>query len=161
MKIAPLIVAVSLLGCGSTQELSSSEQEFAQLTDELRAASNCGRQNADCHHSDASVPDCRSDMRACIAACSHVHHSPAIDALHACNAAYDACAGDDDWDDDGGLPADCEAQHRACLCTVFTDAWNEFCANVELRCANDTSRTCARLIANCAEPTPPMPGVCR
>jgi len=166
MKTTLFAIIICLSACGATQDLSASEQQFDELNAAMADAENCGRQNSECRHSDAGHRECNDDMRVCIAACRPWHRSPDLDALHACNETYSACAGDDDdWDDDdvvldGGTPVDCETEHRACLCTVFTDAWNDFCANVALRCENETSRTCTRLTARCADPMTPRHGVC-
>ena len=171
MKAILIVITASLCACGTEQSLSTAQHQFDALTAEARDASNCGQQNSECVQSSTFAPRnhaCRSEMRACIAALRPPlagQHSPALDELHACNATYAGCAEvEDEPDDDGvmldGGTGDCEAAHRACLCTVFTDGWSDFCASVAASCANDTSARCARLTERCTQPAPQQPGLC-
>lgn len=167
MKLISIVITASLCACGTEQSLSTAQQQFDALTAEARDAANCGQQNADCVQSDTFAPRnhaCRSDMRACLLALRPPlagQRSPALDELHGCNATYAACAEADDAGTvvDGGA-SDCEAAHRACLCTVFSDGWADFCASVATSCANDTSARCAHLTARCTQPAPQQPGLC-
>lgn len=156
MKLITIVITATRCACGTEQSLSTAQQQFDALTAEARDAANCGQHNAACVQSDTFAPRnhaCRSDMRACLLALR-----PPLDELHGCNATYAACA-EADGAVDGGA-SDCEAAHRACLCTVFSDGWADFCASVATSCANDTSARCAHLTARCTQPAPQQPGLC-
>jgi hypothetical protein len=71
------------------------------------------------------------------------HPDPA--AVQACRDALDACLTANSED------TTCRETERACVRAAFDAAFQAACEDATVRCANDTSAPCTRILARCAE----------